>query len=114
MNSVPASTSAAIIALPIDRADSRFSSARVEIPSKPRTLRTAIETNPIDPGDSAEDDGWLMTCVVDLTTDTTELLVLHAQDLAAGPVATVHIPHRAPLGFHGNWIPDSELHQANG
>lgn len=64
--------------------------------------------------DSAEDDGWLMTCVVDLTTDTTELLVLHAQDLAAGPVATVHIPHRAPLGFHGNWIPDSELHQANG
>jgi hypothetical protein len=22
---------------------------------------------------------------------------------------TLHIPHRVPIGFHGNWIPDSEL-----
>jgi len=21
----------------------------------------------------------------------------------------MHIPHRVPIGFHGNWIPDSEL-----
>jgi hypothetical protein len=46
MNSVPARTSAAIIDLPIDRADSRFSSARVEMPSKPRKLSTAIDTAP--------------------------------------------------------------------
>jgi hypothetical protein len=46
MNSVPASASAAIIALPIERADSRFSSARVEMPSKPRKLSTAIDTAP--------------------------------------------------------------------
>ena len=46
MNSVPARTSAAIMALPIDRAESRFSSARVEMPSKPRKLSTAIDTAP--------------------------------------------------------------------
>ena len=59
--------------------------------------------------DSAEDDGWLMTYVSDMTTKTSEVVILHAQDLKAGPVATIHIPHRVPIGFHGNWIPDSEL-----
>jgi carotenoid cleavage dioxygenase len=59
--------------------------------------------------DSAEDDGWLMTYVTDMTTRTADVVILHAQDLAAGPVATIHIPHRVPIGFHGNWVPDSEL-----
>jgi 8'-apo-carotenoid 13,14-cleaving dioxygenase len=61
--------------------------------------------------DSAEDDGWLLTYVSDMTTRTADVVILHAQDLAAGPVATIHIPHRVPIGFHGNWIPDSELEQ---
>ena len=61
--------------------------------------------------DSAEDDGWLMTYVTDMTTRTADVVLLHAQDLAAGPVATIHIPHRVPIGFHGNWIPDSEMEQ---
>ena len=59
--------------------------------------------------DAAEDDGWLMTYVTDMTTGTSEVVILHAQDLAAGPVVTVHIPHRVPIGFHGNWVPDAEL-----
>ena len=61
--------------------------------------------------DAAEDDGWLMTYVTDMTTRTADVVILHAQDLAAGPVATIHIPHRVPIGFHGNWVPDSELAQ---
>jgi carotenoid cleavage dioxygenase-like enzyme len=61
--------------------------------------------------DSAEDDGWLMTYVTDMTTRTADVVIMHAQDLAAGPVATIHIPHRVPIGFHGNWIPDSEVEQ---
>jgi carotenoid cleavage dioxygenase len=63
---------------------------------------------PRTPG-AAEDDGWLMTYVTDMTTRTADVVILHAQDLAAGPVATIHIPHRVPIGFHGNWVPDSEL-----
>ena len=59
--------------------------------------------------DSAEDDGWLMTFVTDMTTRTADVVILHAQDFKAGPVATIHIPHRVPIGFHGNWVPDSEL-----
>ena len=44
--------------------------------------------------------------VVDTATNTTELSILDAQSVAAGPVARVQIPHRIPPGFHGNWIPD--------
>jgi len=33
-------------------------------------------------------------------------VVLAAQDFAGPPVATVHLPARVPLGFHGSWIAD--------
>ncbi|MFG2284779.1 carotenoid oxygenase family protein [Streptomyces sp. NPDC048595] len=51
--------------------------------------------------------GWLITYVYDATTDTSDLVVLDAEDISADPVATVHLPQRVPYGFHGNWLPDS-------
>jgi hypothetical protein len=56
--------------------------------------------------DASEDDGWLMAYVSDMTTDTADVVILHAQDLAAGPMVTIHLPQRVPMGFHGNWVPD--------
>ncbi len=56
-------------------------------------------------GSAAEDDGWLLAYVHDAATQSSDLVVLPAQDLAAGPVASVHLPQRVPAGFHGNWIP---------
>lgn len=58
-------------------------------------------------GDGAEDDGWLMSIIYDASDDTSSLVILAAQDIAAGPVATVHLPRRVPFGFHGNWLPDT-------
>ncbi len=55
---------------------------------------------------SGEDDGWVMSLVYDASADRTDLVILDAADLAAAPVATVHLPARVPYGFHGNWIPD--------
>ena len=77
--------------------------------------RVGIETLFVPMSPSSEvDDGWLITSVIDMPTDTSEVLIFHAQDLLGGPVARVHIPHRHNTGFHGNWIPDSELEQVNG
>jgi carotenoid cleavage dioxygenase len=45
----------------------------------------------------------------DTTTDTSDLAVFDAQGLDADPIAVVHLPVRVPNGFHGNWIPDSEI-----
>ena len=58
-----------------------------------------------DPGGAAEDDGWLLNAVYDAQRDTSDLVVLDARDLTAGPVATVHLPRRVPFGFHANWFP---------
>jgi carotenoid cleavage dioxygenase len=43
--------------------------------------------------------------VYDSARDTSQLLVLDATDLAAGPVARVMLPRRVPHGFHGTWAP---------
>lgn len=56
--------------------------------------------------DAPEGHGWLMGYVIDAVANTTDLVILDAQDIAAEPVATVHIPCRIPPGFHGNWLPD--------
>jgi carotenoid cleavage dioxygenase len=55
--------------------------------------------------DSAEDDGILMGLVVNTSTETTDLVLLNATDIAAEPAARIHLPHRIPPGFHGNWVP---------
>jgi len=58
-------------------------------------------------GDSAEGDGWLMGLVIDLARERTDLVILDAMAFEGAPVAAVHLPHRVPPGFHGNWIPSS-------
>jgi carotenoid cleavage dioxygenase len=55
--------------------------------------------------DAAEDEGWLMGYVLDTTTETTDLVILDAADLARPPQAVITIPHRVPPGFHGNYVP---------
>lgn len=56
-------------------------------------------------GSTAEDHGWLIGIVYDAATDSSDLVVIDARDLTAGPVGRVHLPRRVPFGFHGNWIP---------
>jgi carotenoid cleavage dioxygenase len=60
-----------------------------------------------DPDGSAEDDGWLLSVVTDRATERSDLVVLDARDVAAGPIARVHIPRRVPIGFHANWFADA-------
>jgi carotenoid cleavage dioxygenase-like enzyme len=58
-----------------------------------------------DPSGAEEDDGWLVCAVFDAADDRSEVCVLDARDVAAGPVARVQIPQRMPFGFHANWFP---------
>lgn len=55
--------------------------------------------------EAAEDEGWLVGLVIDTARDTTDFTVLDARAFEAPPVATVHLGHRIPPGFHGNWFP---------
>ena len=55
-------------------------------------------------GDAAEDEGWVMAYVHDEHRNAADVVIIDAQDFAAPPVATVHLPVRVPFGFHGNWV----------
>ncbi len=54
---------------------------------------------------TAEDDGWIMVLVHDQPNETAELQILDAQEFGAPAVATIELPQRVPIGFHGNWVP---------
>ncbi|MFC5832043.1 carotenoid oxygenase family protein [Nonomuraea insulae] len=54
----------------------------------------------------AEDDGYVITYVNNPARGAADLVILSAQDFTGDPVATVHLPARVPLGFHGSWIAD--------
>ncbi len=54
-----------------------------------------------NPTARAEDDGILMGYGYHRGRDEGQLLLLDAQTLE--PMATVHLPQRVPMGFHGNW-----------
>jgi len=60
----------------------------------------------------AEDDGYLLSFVYDDDRQRSEVLVLDAADVAAGPVCRVLLPVRVPNGFHACWVPGSDLDRA--
>ena len=54
--------------------------------------------------DAAEGDGWLLAVVWRARTNSSDLAVFNAGDVETGPTALVHLGHRVPDGFHGNWV----------
>ena len=60
-----------------------------------------------------EDDGWLLTFVHDENSQTSELIIINAQDITSEPVAQIIIPQRVPYGFHGTWISEPQLKKYN-
>jgi carotenoid cleavage dioxygenase-like enzyme len=55
-------------------------------------------------GAQAEDEGYLICFVQDEATGQSECLIIDAQDMTTGPVATILVPYRVPYGFHSGWV----------
>jgi carotenoid cleavage dioxygenase-like enzyme len=53
---------------------------------------------------AADGDGWLLAVVYRARENRSDLAVFNATDVETGPVALVHLAHRVPDGFHGNWV----------
>jgi len=47
--------------------------------------------------------------VLDERDGRSEVCVLDARDVEAGPVARVKLPVRVPIGFHATWVPGERL-----
>ncbi len=58
------------------------------------------------PGGSAEDDGWLLAVVYDSDRHRSDVVILDARNLTAGPMARLHLRHHVPHSFHGNFTSD--------
>ena len=63
-------------------------------------------------GATGEDDGYLVSFVYDAATERSEVVILDAQDIAAGPIGRVMLPVRVPNGFHACWVPAEDLERA--
>ena len=61
------------------------------------------------PGATAEDDGYLLSYVYDERERRSDVEILDAQDIAAGPLGRIKLPVRVPLGFHATWVPGERL-----
>jgi carotenoid cleavage dioxygenase len=51
------------------------------------------------------EEGCYVTYRTDRETLESDFVVFAADDIAAGPVARIPLPHRVPAGLHGNWFP---------
>lgn len=58
-----------------------------------------------DPQGKREEDGFLFTFTHEEGSATGSLVILDARDMAAGPIARIHLPRRVPAGLHGSWVP---------
>jgi carotenoid cleavage dioxygenase-like enzyme len=59
--------------------------------------------------DSPEGDGWLIVPVSRVSRMRSDLVILDAQKVSAGPVATMRVPVRIRATFHGTWVPEATL-----
>jgi carotenoid cleavage dioxygenase len=86
--------------------------AHIELATGKHTVRT------LAPGDAAgepvfvprsptapEGDGYIITLIYRAASDTSELLILAAQDIAGEPAAVLKLPRPVPAGAHGSFVP---------
>lgn len=57
------------------------------------------------PQPRAEDDGWILAILHNAETHKGELVILDAQAIADGPLATIRLPHHLAAGLHGSFSP---------
>lgn len=56
------------------------------------------------PGSDREGDGYVIAPVFRLEGRGNAYMLFDAMKIAAGPLATIHVPYHFRPGFHGNWL----------
>jgi carotenoid cleavage dioxygenase len=56
-------------------------------------------------GGREEGDGYMVSFVHDRVEGRSELAILDAAQIEAGPVCRLALPRRVPFGFHATWAP---------
>lgn len=57
----------------------------------------------------SEDDGYLISFITDMAQDRSECIIIDAQNIGAGPVCTIILPHRISSGTHATWATAEQI-----
>ena len=60
-----------------------------------------------------EAEGWLIALVNRLDVLRNDIAIWDAQNLGAGPVATIHLPFKLKMGLHGNFVDHADIEEWN-
>ncbi len=60
-------------------------------------------------GSQAEDDGYVVSFTTDMNNDSSACLVFAAEDISAGPIASLSLPQRICVGTHSYWAGADQL-----
>jgi carotenoid cleavage dioxygenase len=60
-------------------------------------------------GTTGEDDGYVVSFTINENTGNSEVEILNARDISAGPIGRVILPVRVPAGFHATWAPGEQI-----
>jgi all-trans-8'-apo-beta-carotenal 15,15'-oxygenase len=60
-------------------------------------------SNPSEAGLAAEDDGYLITTLLDGRGRKSSVAILDAKTLESGPIAELRLKNPLPIGFHCLW-----------
>jgi carotenoid cleavage dioxygenase len=61
----------------------------------------------------SEDDGYLVSFITDMKEDRSECILVDAQNIEAGPVCRIILPHRICSGTHATWADGPTIRSAN-
>ncbi len=60
-------------------------------------------------GSDKEDEGYLITFLIDENTSTSQCAILDASDITKGPICRLALPHKLSSGVHATWVEHSQL-----
>lgn len=60
-------------------------------------------------GSRAEDDGYVITFVSNMNTNTSECQIFAADDITSGPICAIKLPQRICVGTHSYWADKERL-----
>jgi carotenoid cleavage dioxygenase len=58
------------------------------------------------PAGPGEGEGYVLSTVYNAARRATDVVIIDASRFTSPPVATIRLPVRVPMGFHGTWMPE--------
>lgn len=92
---------------PLEQRHTSHVGSHVDDPADQASSTSASSSGSCDgiPAGIQEDDGWILSVGFDAKLQRSELVLLDAADIEAGPIAVLPLASPVGYGIHGTWVP---------